>query len=59
MNEQATNFCSATGHQLEVIDESYDHEFGCEQIFFYRCSVCGSTSEEDTQIPDYVEGDEE
>lgn len=24
----------------EVIDDSYDHQYGCETIIFERCSLC-------------------
>lgn len=27
-------------HEWEVIDESFDHEYGTEKIVFERCSVC-------------------
>lgn len=41
-------------HDLEIEDESFDHEFGCEQIYFYRCLICGNTHIEDPTIPEQV-----
>lgn len=44
-----------SGHELIIINDSFDHEFGCEQIFYYQCSVCDATHEEDDRIPEHVE----
>lgn len=46
--------CADGDHNLEVVDESFDHEYGCEQVFFYRCSVCGAIHEDDSCIPEHV-----
>jgi len=27
-------------HDWEYIDNSFDHEFGCEQVVFERCRLC-------------------
>lgn len=27
-------------HEWEVIDDSFDHEYGTEQIVFQRCVLC-------------------
>lgn len=29
-------------HEWEVIDDSFDHEYGCEVIVFERCEFCGA-----------------
>ncbi len=29
-------------HEWEVIDDSFDHEYGCEVIVFERCEFCGT-----------------
>jgi hypothetical protein len=28
-------------HEWALQDESFDHEFGCQQVFFLRCEHCG------------------
>ena len=30
-------------HDWEEVDDSFDHEFGTEQIHFHRCSKCDAT----------------
>ena len=30
-------------HDWELIDNSFDHEYGCEQIQFWTCSLCDET----------------
>lgn len=32
-------------HKWDVVDDSFDHEFGCEQIVFQRCELCGQSRE--------------
>lgn len=27
-------------HEWEVVDDSFDHEYGCERIVFERCRLC-------------------
>ena len=39
-------------HEWEVIDESFDHEMGCEQIIYLQCSVCGKEKKYDTPVFD-------
>lgn len=34
-------------HEWEVVDDSFDHEYGCEQIVFLRCELCGAETEYD------------
>ena len=34
-------------HEWELVDDSFDHEFGCEQIVFMRCAVCDEEREYD------------
>lgn len=29
-------------HDWELIDESYDHEYGTETIIYYRCLLCNA-----------------
>lgn len=31
------------GHDFEVQDDSFDHEFGTEVIVYYLCQECGKT----------------
>lgn len=44
--------CGEFDHDLECVDESFDHEFGCEQILYMACITCGATHEEDADIPE-------
>lgn len=30
-------------HDWQFRDDSFDHEFGCEQIHSWECSKCGET----------------
>lgn len=30
-------------HEWDVIDDSFDHEYGCEIIVFQRCALCDAT----------------
>lgn len=32
-------------HEWETIDDSFDHEYGCEQIVFQRCWLCDTERE--------------
>ena len=32
-------------HNWELIDASFDHEYGVEQILFYRCTLCDKEKE--------------
>ncbi len=32
-------------HDWQLIDDSFDHQFGTEQIFYYQCNNCGSQRE--------------
>lgn len=34
-------------HDWEVVDESFDHEYGCERIVFERCRLCDAEQEHD------------
>lgn len=34
-------------HELEVVDDSFDHALGCEQIVYQRCAVCDAEREYD------------
>jgi len=36
-------------HEWEVVDDSFDHEFGCEKIVFERCLVCDAEREHEPQ----------
>jgi hypothetical protein len=31
------------GHEWEVVDDSFDHEFGTEKMVYERCELCGAT----------------
>ena len=37
--------CMEGDHDYEVIDDSFDHELGTEQIFYRRCKDCGHEAE--------------
>jgi len=39
-------------HDLEVCDDSFDHEYGTERIQYMQCAVCGATHDEDAEIPE-------
>jgi hypothetical protein len=28
-------------HDFETVDDSFDHEYGTQQVIFKRCRVCG------------------
>lgn len=32
-------------HYYKRIDESFDHEFGTEQIIYYECAHCGKVTD--------------
>lgn len=49
LNKNLTAKCD---HDLQVVDDSYDHEYGVEQIFYHQCIKCDATQEEDSSIPD-------
>ncbi len=34
-------------HDLEIVDDSFDHAFGTETIQYLACSVCGYVSDVD------------
>lgn len=34
-------------HDVEHVDDSFDHEFGTQQIYYKRCLCCGIEMEED------------
>jgi len=39
-------------HELEFVDDSFDHEFGTEKITYMQCTICGATRDEDPEIPE-------
>jgi len=40
-------------HDWEFADDSFDHEYGCEQIHYWRCVLCRATRDmEDSDYPD-------
>lgn len=43
-------------HELEVVNDSFDHEFGTEVIQYMQCGTCGATHDEDASIPESPEG---
>jgi len=51
----ATKKTARCDHELVIKDDSFDHEFGCEQIFYYECELCGATHEDDNTIPEQVD----
>ena len=36
-------------HEWKLIDDSFDHEYGTEQIVFYRCQLCDAEHEYDDE----------
>lgn len=44
-------------HEWELIDESFDHEFGTEQRYHYECSKCGQVDDLRTLEPEYFDDD--
>ena len=30
-------------HDWQLQDNSFDHEYGCEQIYYWECTICGET----------------
>lgn len=44
MNEHTTSKCD---HDWKLVDDSFDHEYGTEQIVFYRCELCDEEREYD------------
>ena len=43
-SKQSKNECD---HDWELKDDSFDHEFGCEQIQYYECVNCEATRDLD------------
>jgi len=41
----AREVIEACDHKWEFVDESFDHEFGCERIHYMRCEKCDATKE--------------
>ncbi len=39
-------------HDWELIDDSFDHEYGCEQILYYSCTKCYGEREYEEQYFD-------
>ena len=37
---------------MEFVDDSFSHEYGTEQIFYWRCKLCGKIEE---VVDDYIE----
>jgi len=48
---------SECDHEWKMIDDSFDHEFGTEQIYYYECEHCGATK--DLEAGDYCDPFEE
>jgi hypothetical protein len=42
MTDPVTEECD---HDWEEVDESFDHEFGCEQVYYRRCKICDATTD--------------
>lgn len=41
MSEETNKEVEPCDHEWKNIDDSFDHEFGTEQIFYSRCTKCG------------------
>jgi len=35
----------ACDHEWKFQDDSFDHEFGCEQVHYWECELCGATKD--------------
>lgn len=35
--------CADDEHEWKARDESFDHEYGTQQVHFYECELCGAT----------------
>lgn len=46
----------ACDHDWEFCDDSFDHEYGCERIHFWRCSKC--EAEKPTNSADFSQPDD-
>lgn len=42
-------------HDWKFRDDSFDHEFGTERIWYWECATCGETR--DMEPDDYDTGD--
>jgi hypothetical protein len=48
---ESSNECD---HDWIEVDDSFDHEYGTEQIFYYVCAKCDATKErEPDDLADY------
>ena len=45
-------------HEWEEVDDSFDHEYGTEQIHFRRCVKCGEETEVDRHDDGPVQGED-
>ncbi len=34
---------AACDHEWKPVDDSFDHEYGCEQVHYWRCDKCEAT----------------
>ena len=42
-------------HDWVFMDESFDHEFGCQQVYYWKCALCEATR--DLAPGDFCEDD--
>jgi hypothetical protein len=35
----------ACDHDWKFVDDSFDHEFGCQQVHSFRCEKCDATKD--------------
>lgn len=55
LTAEITQIQADCDHDWKDVDDSFDHELGCEVIRFCRCEICGKTKpqEDVDDEPDY------
>jgi hypothetical protein len=49
---ESSNDCD---HEWELVDDSFDHEYGCERIVYYVCTKCDAQKDVDDTTEWYDE----
>lgn len=42
-------------HEWEFVDDSFDHEYGTEQVHYWRCKYCDKTREMEAEDEEEAE----
>ena len=45
-------------HIYKLQDDSFDHEYGTEQVYYFRCEVCGAEEDYDPGAGGYGYGED-